>query len=71
MPFPSPGDLPDPGVEPRSPVLQADSFPFEPLGLLSWTQAQDLVEDWGKKSLGINLLYFKQTSDYVDEQILF
>ena len=71
MPFPSPGDLPDPGVEPGSPVLQADSFPFEPLGLLSWTQAQDLVEDWGKKSLGINLLYFKQTSDYVDEQILF
>ena len=25
-PFPFPGDLPDPGIEPRSPVLQADSF---------------------------------------------
>ena len=25
-PFPSPGDLPDPGIEPRSPVLQADTF---------------------------------------------
>ena len=25
--FPSPGDLPDPGTEPRSPVLQADSLP--------------------------------------------
>jgi len=24
LPFPSPGDLPDPGVEPRSPALQAD-----------------------------------------------
>ena len=24
LPFPSPGDLPDPGIEPRSPVLQAD-----------------------------------------------
>ena len=24
-PFPSPGDLPNPGIEPRSPVLQADS----------------------------------------------
>ena len=24
--FPSPGDLPNPGIEPRSPVLQADSF---------------------------------------------
>ena len=26
LPFPSPGDLPDPGIEPRSPVLQADSL---------------------------------------------
>ena len=25
LPFPSPGDLPNPGIEPRSPVLQADS----------------------------------------------
>ena len=32
LPFPSPGDLPDPGVEPRSPALQADALPFEPLG---------------------------------------
>ena len=30
QPFPSPGDLPNPGVEPRSPSLQADSFPAEP-----------------------------------------
>ena len=26
LPFPSPGDLPSPGIEPRSPALQADSF---------------------------------------------
>ena len=26
LPFPSPGDLPDPGIEPRSPELQADSL---------------------------------------------
>ena len=31
-PFPSPGDLSDPGVEPRSPALQADSLPAEPPG---------------------------------------
>ena len=31
-PFPSPGDLPDPGIEPRSPALQADSLPAEPPG---------------------------------------
>ena len=26
LPFPSPGDLPSPGIEPRSPALQADSL---------------------------------------------
>ena len=31
-PFPSPGDLPDPGIEPRAPVLQADSLRSEPPG---------------------------------------
>jgi len=33
LPFPSPGDLPDAGIEPVSPesaALQADSFPAEP-----------------------------------------
>ena len=30
QPFPSPGDLPNPGIEPRSPTLQADSLPAEP-----------------------------------------
>ena len=35
LPFPSPRDLPDPGIEPTSPVapaLWADSLPAEPLG---------------------------------------
>ena len=32
LPFPSPGDLPDPGIEPRSPALQAESFLSEPPG---------------------------------------
>ena len=30
LPFPSPGDLPDPGMEPGSPELQAESLPPEP-----------------------------------------
>ena len=30
LPFPSPGDLPDLGIEPRSPTLQADTLPSEP-----------------------------------------
>ena len=32
LPFPSPGDLPDPRIEPKSPALQADSLPSEPPG---------------------------------------
>ena len=32
MAFPSPGDHPNPGIEPRSPALQADSLPPEPQG---------------------------------------
>ena len=29
LPFPSPGDLPNPGIEPRSPTLQADALTSE------------------------------------------
>ena len=36
LPFPSPGDVPDPGIEPRSPALQADSLPSEPPGMLQY-----------------------------------
>ena len=32
LPFPSPGDLLDPGIEPESLTLQADSLPSEPPG---------------------------------------
>ena len=32
LPFPSPGDLPDPGIEPRSPTLQADVLTSDPPG---------------------------------------
>ena len=44
LPFPSPGDLPNPGIEPRSRALQADALPSEPsktkiLGLSN--QAED------------------------------
>jgi len=32
LPFPSPGDLPDPVIKTRSPTLQEDSLPSEPPG---------------------------------------
>ena len=36
--FTSPGDLPNPGIEPGSPALQGDSFPFESVQSLSCVQ---------------------------------
>ena len=36
LPFPSPGDLPNLDIKPRSPVLQADSLPSEPPGKPKW-----------------------------------
>ena len=44
--FPSPGDLPNPGVKPRSPTLQADSLPAEPQGkpfLNTWGQPDSIA----------------------------
>ena len=32
LPCPPPGDLPNPGIKPRSPALQENSLPFEPWG---------------------------------------
>ena len=32
LPFPSPGNFPNPGIEPGSPTLQADTLPSEPPG---------------------------------------
>ena len=34
LPFPSPGDLPDPGIKPRSPTLEADALTSQPPGVV-------------------------------------
>ena len=34
LPFPSPGDLPNSGIEPRSPILEVDALTSEPPGKL-------------------------------------
>ena len=48
QPFPSPGNLPNPGIEPRSPALQADSLPAEspgkPLAQLKVLSSKDFKE---------------------------
>ena len=41
LPFPSPGDLPDPGIEPRSPTLQAEALTSEPPG---WYKPLDTLK---------------------------
>ena len=40
LPFPSPGDLPNTGIEPRSPALQADALISEPPGKPQWSDMQ-------------------------------
>ena len=53
LPFPSPGDLPDPGIEPRSPALQADALTSEPPG-----KAFRIGEGKGKRTEKRCFLYF-------------
>ena len=43
LPFLSPGDLPDPGIEPRSPALQADVLTSEPPGKDKRRQLQNML----------------------------
>ena len=42
LPFPSPGDLPNTGIEPGSPALRADALPSEPPGKLGYTHIPSL-----------------------------
>ena len=60
LPFPSPGDLPNPGIEPRSPALEADALTSEPPkltqnGLKNWTDVKDLSVKLTKEIKGLNL----------------
>ena len=45
LPFPSPGNLPNPGIEPRSLALQADALPSEPPGRSINSFQKDFVLD--------------------------
>ena len=64
LPFPSPGDLPDPGIKPRSPALQADALTSEPLGkpflrfLIIITYHDEVFPDFREMKI-IMLKYFK------------
>ena len=53
---PSPGDLPDPGIEPGSPALQADSLPTElsgkPKNVYSTKYLIFMFDNWSTSNLG-------------------
>ena len=44
LPFPSPGDLPNPGIEPRSPTLQSDALTSEPPGKPDFPEAYSYLQ---------------------------
>ena len=46
VPLPSPGHLPDPGIEPRSSALQADALPSEPPGMSGGTNWESSLETY-------------------------
>ena len=50
LPFPSPGDLPDPGIEPRSPALEAEALTSEPPGKLITDICIGLVFGFGHRA---------------------
>ena len=61
LPFPSPGDLPNPGIEPGSPVLQADTLPSEPpgkSGLNVCLGISNFLEEISSLSHSVAFLYF-------------
>ena len=62
LPFPSPGDLPNPGVQPGSPALWADSLPSEPPGKGRWVnvsvapkRSQTLRYPFERLSVGVSI----------------
>ena len=56
LPFPSPGDLPDPGIKPGSPALQADSLLSESLEEATFNQNR-LSETLSTKSKHVGIRF--------------
>ena len=73
--FPSPGDLPNPGVKPRSPTLQADSIsaesPEKPKGSYQALQFKNINSSvlsllYGPTLISVHDHWKNHTSDYMD-----
>ena len=85
LPFPSPGDLPDPGIEPGSPALQADALPSESPGkplyqrgflrllaneIWQWGHCVHLKEITANPATSLNLHWGKSTHWLWPESVL-
>ena len=66
LPFPSPADLPYPGIEPRSPALQVDSLPAEPPGKPKEWNGTKVMR---KNNLQSRILYLARLSFRSDGEI--
>ena len=71
LPFPSPGDLPNPGFEPGSPTLQADSLPSEPPG--KWASNHWLRKSYDQAKLDhrVRCMHYRNalSSSYIPNKI--
>ena len=71
-PFPSPGDLPDPGVEPASPVLAGGFFSAEPSGkpyLVITLEFKTCILDLLGSTLKFYLYHFQQYMNFTMIQL--
>ena len=74
LPFPSPGDLPDPGIKPRSPALQADALTSEVLinAVKEYKQGMGKREDTGKeKEIGEGVRMCSSFKDSIEGSPVF
>ena len=77
LPFPSPGDLPNPGIEPRSPTLWADALTSEPPGKpctkINLEQCEICREEWEDLPMAsfLSLKSYFLGEDFLDQFYLF
>ena len=64
LPLPSPGDFPDPGIEPRSPALRVDALPSEPPGKFPKDLWPMLRVDFNPEGMRKPLKGFDQRNDW-------
>ena len=62
LPFPSPGDLPDPRIEPKSPAIEADSLPLLPLEKpsIGEKESKPNESDWARKGTWWKFIFLSQ-----------